>query len=285
LNQSYDNLEVIAIDDGSTDTSNKLLLSYLEKDSRIRIFTQSNHGCSSARNKGIEFATGDYLCFVDSDDFIESNYLMQFNKSASDIIVCGYSTFGDSHYTDMPCNVETYAGTQHICKFVDNYIGHCYARTPWAKAYKSTLFTVHGLRFNPQLRLAEDLEFNLRAFYCGNTLSTINAAGYCYLDNMKILQKYKMSALEYRQIAQLTMDALKQISEICPVHSASSYILGHLYTAFLESLYARKFVDSFYQVLRYIGYGLYAYLPYESVWRRAKAVVGLLSLPIQKMIK
>lgn len=71
INQTYKNLEIICVDDGSTDGSLKILEEYSSKDSRIKIINQQNQGVSAARNVGIDNATGDYVSFVDPDDWVE----------------------------------------------------------------------------------------------------------------------------------------------------------------------------------------------------------------------
>ena len=75
LSQSYKNFELLLINDGSTDNSQEIIESYAIKDSRIRFFPQENQGVSVARNKGIQEAKGDFLLFVDGDDWIDSNAL------------------------------------------------------------------------------------------------------------------------------------------------------------------------------------------------------------------
>ena len=70
LNQTLDNIELIIINDGSTDNSNKIIEKYLNKDNRIKYINQSNNGVSIARNKGIDMAKGKYIGFVDGDDYI-----------------------------------------------------------------------------------------------------------------------------------------------------------------------------------------------------------------------
>ena len=71
LSQTYSNLEIILIDDGSRDMSGKICDEYAIKDSRIKVIHQDNAGVSVARNKGLDICTGDYVTFVDSDDFLE----------------------------------------------------------------------------------------------------------------------------------------------------------------------------------------------------------------------
>ena len=99
INQTYSNLEIICVNDGSTDESLKILESYAKKDSRIVILDKENGGLSSARNAGLEAATGDYIGFVDSDDWCD---LTMFEKlvtlsmnTQSDFVFCGLATYNE----------------------------------------------------------------------------------------------------------------------------------------------------------------------------------------------
>lgn len=94
IRQTYRNIEIILVDDGSNDLSGLICEKYSRKDKRIYAFHKTNGGLSSARNFGIKKATGKYLCFIDSDDYVEYDYIkslleVALSKSA-DIVVCGY---------------------------------------------------------------------------------------------------------------------------------------------------------------------------------------------------
>ncbi len=86
LNQSYDNFEVIVVNDGSPDNSQKIIDDYVKKDNRIKSFIKENGGLSDARNYGVERADGDYILFVDSDDTINNKLLEKLNDNAYDCI-------------------------------------------------------------------------------------------------------------------------------------------------------------------------------------------------------
>ena len=80
--QTLKDIEIICINDGSTDNSYNLLCEYAKLDSRIIIINQSNKGVSSARNAGVKLARGEFLCFIDSDDYVDSDYLEKLYQSA-----------------------------------------------------------------------------------------------------------------------------------------------------------------------------------------------------------
>ena len=94
LNQTHCNLEIILVDDGSTDDSPAIIQTYAQKDSRIKVITQKNQGQSAARNRGLKQATGDFISFLDSDDAIKSNFIQKllapYAKNPQTILtVCG----------------------------------------------------------------------------------------------------------------------------------------------------------------------------------------------------
>ena len=99
VNQTLENVEIICVDDGSTDSSGRILQSYKEKDSRIKIITKENGGLSSARNAGVLAATGKYILFLDSDDLLKENALEILEKKAeelqTDVLYFGAECFSD----------------------------------------------------------------------------------------------------------------------------------------------------------------------------------------------
>lgn len=106
MNQDYKNLEIIIVDDGSTDESLKICESFAKKDSRIKVIYEQNMGQGAARNRGIDCATGDYITFIDGDDFVERNYIStlvkQKEKFGSNIAVTFNKEFFNNTYYVLP---------------------------------------------------------------------------------------------------------------------------------------------------------------------------------------
>ncbi len=102
LGNSYQNLEILCVDDGSTDASLDILRGYAEKDSRIVVITKENGGVSSARNAGLDRMTGEFVTFIDPDDFVHPQYFEFLLRtvrvnSAVNIAICGFQIIGDTN--------------------------------------------------------------------------------------------------------------------------------------------------------------------------------------------
>lgn len=144
LCQTYVNLEIILVDDGSTDNCSKLCDEYAIKDTRIKVIHKSNGGLSDARNVGIDVANGEFLFFVDSDDYINKNtintlYMNLINEDA-DVSICKYKVVYDQ-------NTDTNEIQDNIVKVIEeekfnniyNELAD-YTITAWAKLYKKSIF-------------------------------------------------------------------------------------------------------------------------------------------------
>ena len=143
ISQSYIFIEIIVIDDGSTDNSGKICDEYAEKDNRIKVFHRENGGVSRAKNYGLKIAKGEYVCFVDSDDYILQNHIIDFVDKLSkeiDIYIqglCFKKEDGSEEQLIYPCNgvvnIKTAIEDNKICS-------HAYTG---GKLYKRSFITVH----------------------------------------------------------------------------------------------------------------------------------------------
>ena len=159
-NNSYHNLEIICINDGSTDHSAEILLSYAEKDSRILVINQENQGVCAARNAGIQYSHGEYIAFIDSDDYIDKYYFETLVhcivKKKADIVICNVLKMNSN-------NNKQDNGIRHFYyKRLDarSFFGNFYARhLVTGRLYKSTILYKHSFASN--IVFTEDTIFNL----------------------------------------------------------------------------------------------------------------------------
>ncbi len=161
MNQTYPEIEVICVVDGSPDQCGEICDSYAEKDSRIKVIKRENGGVSSARNRGIEEAAGEYLMFVDSDDTVEPAYCEKMwdahQKTKADLILCGFHHWYVGRDVEKsPSNPGIYAVDSYEAEFLRLY-QEGFLNMPWNKLFRKEL----AGRFDTSLSLGEDLLFNL----------------------------------------------------------------------------------------------------------------------------
>lgn len=158
IRSSYDNWELLLIDDGSTDRSGEICDWYSSDDCRIHVIHNNNCGVSTARNIGIDKATGDWLVFIDSDDYIEPNMLERMLEIIED-------TNADLVFTDFniiyPKNTnvfETYQWNDDIEKSFQNYLTRSWPRVAWG-GVKKKLVVENGIKYPENLTIFEDFHF------------------------------------------------------------------------------------------------------------------------------
>jgi glycosyltransferase involved in cell wall biosynthesis len=163
LQQTYGNLEVLLVNDGSTDDSLAIAFSYAEQEERIVVIDQENQGASAARNQGLIHATGDYIGFVDADDWLEPDYFQGLSAgfvADADLICCGY--FDHSIYgTDVPVNDFLHAGALQDRALLTQTLLQGTAGVPWAKLFRLSIIRESNIRFHSDVKMSEDLIFNL----------------------------------------------------------------------------------------------------------------------------
>lgn len=199
VKQSYKNLEILIIDDGSKDNSLKIAREYEKRDNRIRVFTQKNSGVSSARNLGIKNSTGDYITFVDSDDWLEldmyEKIIDRFNESIDAVVYSFIREYPNrSEREVIPFEKETILNEEEIySKWIFNLISGEDEResyimaTIWRCIYRRNIIEEYSILFDNDLSYAEDLIFNLKYFTKCKKIYIYNEALYHYRFNTNSL--------------------------------------------------------------------------------------------------
>lgn len=156
LNQTYRNFELYLVDDGSKDSSGKICDEYALKDDRIVVIHKENGGLSSARNAALEKFSGEYVCFIDSDDYFETTFLEKMIDAAEagnhDFICCCYDEVSEKGEFLRACGETVTKDTVYSGNVVDGYLSaEYYFPYAWGKLYKRELFSdvryVEGMNF------------------------------------------------------------------------------------------------------------------------------------------
>lgn len=208
LNQTYKDFELILVDDGSPDNSGKICDKYAKKDIRIKVIHKENGGVSSARNCGIDAAKGKYICFVDSDDYIASDYLEELisvkqNYPQCDNIWCYFQTVKsyDTKVESLKVNekISTYT-VKDIMTLHEKWLD----AGPYCKLYTRNIIVKNSICFSEELSLGEDLIFNYEYLDCTKgDIAVINICTYFYYvaNSNSLANKYYDNLLDiYKKI-------------------------------------------------------------------------------------
>lgn len=175
LNNNYSNIEIIVINDGSSDNSQKIIDEYVKKYPKIFIsIIQKNQGIGATRNNGLKKATGKYIMFIDNDDYIDNDYFIKHInkvlKNDYDVVISGYKrTTGNKIIFKVKLN-EKYPWSRHV------------SIAPWGKLYKKSFLEKNNIKFliTP---IGEDVYFNLQVNTLTDNIKIIDYSGYNWYQN------------------------------------------------------------------------------------------------------
>lgn len=186
LNQTYDDWELLCIDDGSKDSSLSICKAYEQRDSRIKVFSKENSGVSDSRNMGIDMATGDKVVFLDSDDYLDRKILEEFQNISDNYqlaITNQYFLFHNDKVEGRPLTVKEVLSKSDKNRFVtfivcqsqwnkQEWFGNC--RTVWGKCFSTEVIKSNQLFFNSDLKIGEDMLFFLSYVLCVDNIAFLN---------------------------------------------------------------------------------------------------------------
>ena len=203
INQDYKNLEIILVDDGSPDNCPKICEEYAKKDTRIKVVHKENGGLSDARNAGIEVVSGEYIAFIDSDDYINESYisslLYTMEKYDADISACNYfKVYEDSGIEEIESKTDQDLVMNNIEAMKDLFtLPNNSDVVAWNKLYKTSLFTQNDIRF-PKGKLHEDSFTTYKLYYYSNKVTFTNVPFYYYLQRNDSItgEKFSIRRLE-----------------------------------------------------------------------------------------
>ena len=162
LAQTYADFEVLLINDGSTDNSPAICDEYAARDSRIRVFHKPNSGVSASRNLGISNSNGEYITFVDSDDWIDAEYLecLHDNIAGADLSICDFEVLGTTERWRQKVQ-PGFVSSDNFVDFIMKTYPFCYLTAPWIKLFRKSIIDSHNILFNESLDTFEDTVFVL----------------------------------------------------------------------------------------------------------------------------
>ena len=200
--QSYENIEIILVDDGSSDSSGDICEEYKERDKRVCVIHKENGGLSDARNVGIDIATGKYLTFIDSDDYVSISYIEElYNyliQNKADIAVCsmqkvsGYLT--EKLIEKDACKIKVWNSEDALRQMLLQYDITCNA---WGKLYISELFK--NIRY-PKGKLYEDLATTYKLIDMSNKIVFFDKKLYAYYQRIDSIQNSEFSEKKLDEI-------------------------------------------------------------------------------------
>ncbi len=198
LSQSFKDFEVILVDDGSSDASGRICDDYAEKDSRVRVFHKANAGVSSARNVGLDNANGEWIAFVDSDDYIQENYLYYLvNSDLADLIIgSSIAINNDNPRTDTLLGSLKEGLYKTPSPIIQKYLSRTEFKVPWGKLFRRSLLST--LRFDVEMKVGEDVHFMLRFLNYATSIRVLENnmpnSSYVYISPLEPFErKYRMS--------------------------------------------------------------------------------------------
>lgn len=197
LGQYYKNIELLLIDDGSKDSSSDICDEYASKDDRVKTFHKENAGVSAARNKGLENASGEWITFIDSDDYISEDYFHGVECCKQELLITGFRDEIDGNvYENVKMVSYLYQNVNDVTQFIRTQVSSSMVlRGPWGKFYRREL--LGSIRFNTNMKLGEDTCFVFDYLAKCNTIE-VNTCSYYVIRRGTVPDAVKyQSSVEY----------------------------------------------------------------------------------------
>lgn len=293
LKQTFKNFELILINDGSKDDSYKICEHYTNIDNRIYLINKDNSGVSSARNIGINMANGEYLMFVDSDDWINEDMLEnmynEITKQENDLIICGEKaqelngrfiirTFNEDRTIKLKDIKES-----EFYELISTYSIY----GPCRKLYKLNLVNKNNIRFNENLTVYEDLMFNIEYLKYVKYIRVIKSIYYNYMLNDNSLTRKEFTKALYCNFIFIYSELIKFLNGINIFENKiKDFVisqLGDTYLKYINSIYGSKIYnknekkDMFYLINNWKDLNMYLehYIKIKKIKNPYKTIIKL----------
>ena len=249
--QTLENWECALVIDGSTDNSGLICQEYAIEDSRFIPIFKDNGGVSSARNTGLERASGEFIVFIDADDYIEKDYLEHLLTSKADIVLCGFNSSEGLVYNPSSRFYDKKKIGEHLEEIISEYT----LFVPWGKLFRSDIIKKNAIKFDCRLRLTEDTMFVYDYLLHCQTLEFIPFELYFYEGKFGGSGKYKIcwDEMEYmhyvhiqkrRALVNEFSGNINKVIEICPRFNIVPDILRNHTAEECYSVWKRNILES-----------------------------------------
>ena len=281
VNQTYHNIEIILVDDGSPDESGKIADEYTARDNRIKVIHKANAGVSAARNSGLDTATGDFVCFSDGDDYVMPNYVEHLLNLCltydADVAytVDMYTTFHKESVVDSFVKViSAEDATENIL---------CY-KVPigvYSKMFKREFLVKNNIHFLENVYIGEGFNFNTACFQRANKVVMSNERIYFYRRDNEASAMTKFKAAKC-QMALKAIDIIKDnlVLKSDRIYKAWTFAYWHTHFdmyCWIVNAEAKNENVELYKKCRYVSQSK-AYIAFRVPTKRTERIRGLLGL-------
>lgn len=281
IEQTYKNIEIILVDDGSLDDSGNIADEYATRDNRIKVLHKTNAGVSAARNSGLDAATGDFVCFSDGDDYVMPNYVEHLLKLCltyhADVAytVDMYTTFHNEHIANNQVKVITPEdATENIL---------CY-KVPigvYSKLFNREFLVKNNIRFWEDVYIGEGFNFNTACFQRANKVVMSNERIYFYRRDNEASAMTKFKAAKC-QMALKAIDIIKENLVLKSARIENAWTFAYWHTHFdmycwIVNAKAKNENVELYKKCRYVSQSK-AYIAFSVPTKRTERIRGFLGL-------
>lgn len=271
--QRFTDWECILVDDGSMDKSPEICDHWITIDSRFQVIHQENQGVSAARNHGIEASVGEYIVFIDSDDWVEVDYLSSLidgiTDKGVDLVVAGTRNWQNEDLCELlPLVGEITLSCNNADTFVENINFHY---GPIAKLFKTNIIRKYAIRFPEDISLGEDLVFNFRYLEQVNVVNYVPIAAYNYwMRPGTLVSAFRKNRFDIHYSQWLLQKSFLERHDMCNEHAEKflyNLLWAHVYERlFVPSHIELKAIYRIFSIPEYKKMKEYSYLFSCSAW-------------------
>lgn len=248
LSQTFNDFELILVDDGSPDNSGAICDECALKDSRVHVIHKSNGGASSARNAGLDIMKGEYVTFIDSDDYVLDRYIEHLRSVDADLVIGGFKDMPKPNGNIICCPNAVY-DKYSIGDFLSQEINSILFKSPCSKLFNVKIIQKSNLRFDINIHFGEDSVFMLQYLCLCESLATVDFPDYMYY--IPSVNKYFISYNSYKYIVR------KKVYEYKKLQETKNMVGGTYLATELHDLTSRLFINEFSHKFTFHDYKLF----------------------------